>query len=385
MDVTPLTEVLEPLAPTTTVTIDLTAVDENGATERRLRWEDLRGELARAGAPDIDLDALDGAVTEQVDLAGGASRYLAVRGGRVVLDEVLVEHSRNGVGEASTGPIVDVVPLLRYQSRHAPVVVARADREGADIELVDAVGGPVQDSTSTEPAKTLHMRKVRQGGWKEPEYQHTVANAWFANAEEPAKRIDHMVREHGAVAVILSGDVYARRLVAEQMTVRVPVVQVEGDTRAAGASTVDVDLALLRGLDERAARTEDEAVQRWRAVHDDPDTRSRSTGDLHETALAVRSGQVEELLLVPAALRGRKLLVGPAGTDVALPGTTPPWEGPVAEAPADLALLRAAAATGAQVQLVELESALVADGAAARLRWSTDESPGTEGGQTVNA
>jgi hypothetical protein len=240
----------------------------------------------------------------------------------------------------------------------------------------------VEDSASTH-GSTFRIHKVGIGGWRTPQYQRTTANTWHANAGEAAGEVDRLVLDNAAVAVILSGDQRARQLVLDQLHVRVPVVQVEGDTRAAGSeqAQIKVDVALARGLDERAARTEDEAVHRWQAVHDDPLTRTRSTKDLGETALAIRQGQVEELLIVPAALRTRKLLVGPTGPDVALPGTPVPWDGPVSEAPADLALLRAAAATGAQVQLVELESAVIPDGAAARLRWSTDETPGTEGGQ----
>jgi Bacterial archaeo-eukaryotic release factor family 2 len=380
VDVTSLTDVLEPLGPSTTVTIDAAADDPTRGHERHLRWRDLRGELEQAGAPADDLAALDQVVDQPTGVAGEASRYLAARGGQVVLDELFIEDALNGVGSATTGPILDVVPLLRYEARHAPVLVVRADREGADIEVVRAAGGPVQDSASTH-GSTFRIHKVGIGGWRAPQYQRRTASTWGVNADQDVDEINRLVREHACVAVILSGDVYARNLIAERLGVQVPVVQVEGDTRAAGSSTFEVDLTVARGLDERAARTEDEAVQRWRAVRDDPDTQARTTGDLHETALAIRQGQVEELLLVPAALRGRKLLVGPTGPDVALPGTQPPWDGPTEEAPADLALVRAAAATGAQVQLVELESAEIPDGAAARLRWSTDETPGTEGGQ----
>jgi hypothetical protein len=82
-------------------------------------------------------------------------------------------------------------------------------------------------------------------------------------------------------------------------------------------------------------------------------------------------------LIVPAALRSRSLEIGPSGADLALPGSPTSWDGESRRAPADLALLRAAVATGAEVQLVELESAVLADGVAARLRWSSDPVPGS--------
>ncbi|SDQ18681.1 Vms1/Ankzf1 family peptidyl-tRNA hydrolase [Quadrisphaera sp. DSM 44207] len=338
MDVTPLTEVLEPCAPATTVVVDLTAAEERAPDEVRLRWQDLRGRLAADGAPAEDLAAVDEVVTAPPGVGGAVSRYVAARGGRVLLEEVLVEGQRDGVGSGTVAPIVDLVPLLRYEQRHAPVVVVRADREGADAEVVTAAGAPPVETASTQ-GSTLHIRKVKVGDWAHPQFQRRSENLWQGDAEQAGAEVARLYREHAASAVVLSGDVRARQLVAEQLRELLPpgapVVQVEGDRRADGASQVPVDLAVARGLDERAARTEDEAVQRWRAVHDDESTRDRSTADLFSTVDAVRAGQVEELLLVPAAL------------------------------------------TGAQVQLVELEQAVLPDGVGARLRWSSERPPGT--------
>jgi hypothetical protein len=349
--------------------------DEAGAHEREVRWRDLRRQLESDGAAPADLAVLDEELTRPAEGSGSRTRFMAVRGGKVVLDELLFEGTPDGVGSASVGPIVDVVPLLRYRSRHAPAVVVRADREGADIELVTAAGGPAEDEASTH-GSTEHIRKVQVGGWRHSHYQRVAENVWRGNAEEAAAEARRLLQENGASVVLLSGDVRARQLIAEMLEPVLPVVQVEGDTRADGASTANLDIALARTLDERDARAEDEAVQRWLAVHDDDETRARSSQDLQSTVAAVRQGQVEELLVVPAVLRTRHLVIGPTGADVALPGSPVLWDGETRRAPADLALIRAAALTGAEVQLVELESAALSDGAAARLRWSVDEVPG---------
>lgn len=377
MDVTSLTDVLGAPAPSTTVTIDITSTDEAGAHEREVRWHDLRRTLVDAGAPAEDLDALDGAVGAPSGTGGPATRYLAARGGRVLLDQVLHEGTRDGLGKASTGPVVDIVPLLRYEHRHAPVVVVRADREGADVEVVTAAGAPATETASTS-GSTLHLHKTSKGDWAAPGFQRRSDGVWRANAADAAAQVSRLARTSGAAAVVVAGDVHARRLLVEQLELpqAVAVALVDGDARADGASQVAVEHSVALGLDERAARTEDEAVGRWRAVHDDAGTASRSTDTVAATVEAVRQGQVEELLLVPALLRARTLLVGPQGADVALPGTGPTWDGEAHEVPADLALLRAAAHTGADVQLVELEGAALPDGVAARLRWSQDATPG---------
>lgn len=235
MDVTSLTDVLEPLGPSTTVTIDATENDEHGPRERALRWEDLRGELARAGAPTEDLEAIGEVVTTPTGVGGEVSRFVAARGGQVVLDALLVEGALNGVGSAGTGPILDVVPLLRYEARHAPVVVVYADREGAEIEVLSAVGGPVADAASVH-GSTFHIHQVGIGGWSTHRYQHTTQNTWRANAEDVSEKVDHLVRENAAVAVVLSGEQKSRTLIKDRIGAQVPVVEVEGDRRGAGAS-----------------------------------------------------------------------------------------------------------------------------------------------------
>jgi hypothetical protein len=256
------------------------------------------------------------------------------------------------------------------------VVVVHADREGADIEVVTAAGGPVEASASTH-GSTEYVHKVKIGGWRQSHYQRVSENVWRGNAEDAADEATRLFQEHSGKLVLLSGDVRARQLVAAALPQMIPVHQVEGGTRAEGASTATVGVTLVRSLDEQAARAEDEAVRRWLAVHSDESTRDRSTQDLASTVTAVRQGQAEELLIVPAALRSRSLEIGPSGADLALPGSPTSWDGESRRAPADLALLRAAVATGAEVQLVELESAVLADGVAARLRWSSDPVPGS--------
>jgi hypothetical protein len=372
MEVTWLGDVLADLEPAVTVTVDVSTPDESGAQQRETRWRDLRRELESDGATEADLAAVDEVLAAPTEAGGAQVRFVAVRAEQVLLNELMFESARDGVGSASLSRIVDVVPLLRHQARHAPVVVVRADREGADIEVVTAAGGPALDGTSSD-GSTEHIRKVQVGGWRHSHYQRVSENVWRGNAENAAVEAGRLLERNAATLVLVSGDVRARQLLVDALPDRVPVVQVEGDTRADGASTVAVDLTVARSLDERAAREEDEAVRRWRAVHDDEDTRDRTTDDLPGTVRALQQGGIDELLLVPSVLRTRHLQGGPAGTDVALPGAPVFWDGEVHPVPADLALIRAAALTGATVQLVELESGALTDGVAARLRWSTGE------------
>ncbi len=379
MDVTSLTEVLGDLAPTTTTLLDVSVTSATGVQERDLRWRDLRRSLEDDGAPAADLEAVDAAVVEPLEdgVGGDLQRFLAVRGGTVVLDQLLHQASVDGTNAGSTGLLPDVVPLLRYDTRHANVVVVRADREGADVEVLSAASAPPED-TETVRGSTLYLQMTRKAPMGGSGYEESTRNTWRGNAEEAADVVGSMVREHSAAAVIVAGLPRARTLLVDALSLPegVEVTEVEGEARAEGSSQVAIETTVLSGMDELAARTEDEAVNRWRSVHEDPETTTRSTGDVGSTVSALQQGQVEELLLDAASLRSRTLLVGPAGTDIAAPGGVQTWEGEASEVPADLALLRAAAHTGADVVLVEVESAVLPEGVGARLRWATDAAPG---------
>jgi hypothetical protein len=95
--------------------------------------------------------------------------------------------------------------------------------------------------------------------------------------------------------------------------------------------------------------------------------------DVERTVAAFQQGQVSVLLVDPPALRTRQLVVGPGPHDIALPGGPRAWQGESVTVPADLALVRAAVLTDAEVQPLPGGNEDVPDGAAALLRWAGPE------------
>ncbi len=69
-------------------------------------------------------------------------------------------------------------------------------------------------------------------------------------------------------------------------------------------------------------------------------------------------------------------MIGPQPHDVALPGGPRTWQGEGVSCPADLALVRAAVLTDAEVEVLPGGSDLH-DGAAALLRWDDGDSAGS--------
>jgi hypothetical protein len=371
MNLSSLRTVLTEAAPTTTVWIDAGRGEENGDHEVQLRWQDLADRLRDAGAPAADIDALASAATVPTGRPDPSSRLLVARSGRVVLDEIVADTPPDGIGQVAFDQLPDVEPLVAADRGHVGFVVARIDRIGADVDVFAALDAPAEDSAHVK-GRTKHIHKFGGGGWAHLRFQHTTEEAWRKNAEEVAAVVDSKAKEHGVSLLVLGGEQRARTFVVEALPAGYDVVEVEGDVRAAGASEDTLDAAVEQAVAARTTQNVREVLDRLRAarepMHDGTETGTAAV-DVERTVAAFQQGQVAVLLLDPPALRERRLVVGPGAHDLALPGGPRTWEGEGIEVPADLALLRAAVLTDAEVELVVDTDQDVPDGAAALLRW----------------
>jgi hypothetical protein len=375
MNLDSLRTVLTEAAPTTTVWIDAGRGEENGDHEVQLRWQDLADRLRDAGAPDADIEALAAAATAPTGRPDPSSRVLAARNGRVVLDEVVAETPPDGIGQVAFDQLPDVEPLIAADRGQVGFVVARIDRTGADVDVFAALDEPAEASARVK-GRTKHIHKFGGGGWAHLRFQHNTEEAWRKNAEDVASLVDEKAKEHGARLLVLAGEQRSRTFVVEALPPGYDVVEVEGDVRAAGASEEGLDAAVEQAVVERISQDVQDVLGRLRAarepMHDGTETGTAAV-DVERTVAAFQQGQVAVLLLDPPALRGRRLVVGPGAHDVALPGGPQTWQGDGVEVPADLALLRSAVLTDAEVQLVPDADQDVPDGAAALLRWGDAE------------
>lgn len=370
MRLSSLRTVLTEAAPTSTVWIDANRGDENAGHEVRLRWQALADRLRELGAPEADVSALETPATAPTGLPDPSSRVLAARDGRVVLDEVVGETPPDGIGEVAFEAVPDVTPLLTLQPEGASFVVARIDRVGADVDVFSGPATPV-DEASVE-GRTMRIHKFGGGGWAHLRFQHNTEEAWRKNAEQVAELVDAKAKEHGVSLLVLGGDQRARTFVVEALPPGYEIVEVEGNVRAEGASDDQLDAAVATAVAARTTGRAQAVVERLRAARE-PMEDGTETGtaavDLERTVAAFQQGQVSVLLLEPDRLRARRLVVGPGPHDLALPGGPRTWDGDGVEVPADLALVRAAVLTDADVQVLPGAGADVPDGAAALLRW----------------
>jgi len=374
MNLASLRTVLTEAAPTSTVWIDADRGDENADHEVRLRWQTLADRLRELGAPDADVEALGAAATAPTGLPDPSSRVLAARAGRVVLDEVVGDTPPDGIGDVAFEAVPDVTPLLTLRPRSASFVVARIDRVGADVDVFSGPATPVDEASVK--GRTKHIHKFGGGGWAHLRFQHNTEEAWRKNAEDVAQLIDAKAKEHDVSLLVLGGDQRARTFVVEALPGDYEIVEVEGNVRAEGASEDQLDAAVTTAVAARVTGQVQAVVERLRAArepaHDGTETGTAAI-DLERTVAAFQQGQVSVLLLDPAALRARRLVVGPGPHDLALPGGPRTWDGDGVDLPADLALVRAAVLTDADVQVLPGGDADVPDGAAALLRWGDGE------------
>ena len=77
--------------PLTTVCLDVTRADEAGDRELRARWNGLRRELERKGAPTGTLDAIEDVVLRPTHVPGNHGRYVVASGERVLFDRILAD------------------------------------------------------------------------------------------------------------------------------------------------------------------------------------------------------------------------------------------------------------------------------------------------------
>jgi peptide subunit release factor 1 (eRF1) len=222
-----------------------------------------------------------------------------------------------------------VLPYLAYRGERFAYVIVAVDRKGGEITCV-ATGGE-RSTISVQGDEEYPIRKTKAGDWNQSRFQRAAEEAWKANAKKVARAIDQCVKQIGAQAIMVTGDPQARGVVLEEISDLEKVVETADPHGVLELKTAERVTAVT-------ARFEHELAHGQRAV----------TG-LLPTVEAVRRGQVETLLLSEHSTD--RLWVGPDPQALAddlgelhRMGVADP-----AEDRADAALIRAAAATDADL------------------------------------
>ena len=354
-----LTSLYETEGPFATVMLDVSRDTENGAHEHELRVRAACEALMEKGADEIVVDAISERLSEAVSDPAPVGRMVVATKEGVALDELI--HTRVDQPTTSWGVLPDIASWVAYRDSMTTFVLAVVDHEGGDVGLYDSDVPEAQEESSVG-GESHHVHKVPSGGWSALRYQHVVENVWQRNADAVAEEIQSYVRAGQRLVLIAGNPQSVTRVLATLGETRATVVQLESGTRAEDGG----DEALQQSI--REALMDYAVTRRVELSHTVKDRLGRNdavaTG-VRDVAQAFVIGQVDTLLLdVDAAA---ELTLTPSDYPGLVLGGAPPDQ----PCRADLALIAAAVATGADVT-VSRSRTLAGTPVAALLRWDQE-------------
>ncbi|WP_049568387.1 Vms1/Ankzf1 family peptidyl-tRNA hydrolase [Streptomyces sp. SBT349] len=360
MDMGFLNPLLNRPGPWASVYLDTSAVAEDAEAVRELQAREARDQLAAAGAAETTCraayDALSGATRED------AGRAVFATEGEVVM-EVPLSVPPPSPPLVSWAALPRLGPLLDYGEREPVCLVAFVDRRGADLQLRGTHGRPRHvDEVGGEQ---WPMHRTATADWSERHFQLAVENTWDQNAARIAEALTADAAHAHAELLVLAGDPRERRSVRERLpeALRAITVESEHGGRSAGAKADLLDADVERARAERARAHTEEALDRFRAGRTTAGDGIDAAEGVPTLVDAAREHRIATLLVRPTGPDlDRDVWVGREPDQLAVRRSDSRYLGDPepAAARADDALLRSAAATGADV--VALAPAATGDG-----------------------
>jgi hypothetical protein len=356
-----LHQVINTPGPFASVYLDASHETFDAPRRNELRWQAARAELAAQGADDDTVAAVATVLSER-PVVGRAGRAVVAAHGAVLVDEVLPLPPPADVARFSDLPYL--LPLLAMSPTPAPYVIVVADKIGARLHVVDRTGVEVADTT-VRGADT-HVTGGGRGaqGGAESRSEETLRQ----NAKEIAEKTVTLAEQVSAALVVLAGEVQARAAVRAALPAHVERLVTELDVDANGIKENPELLAdgVARMLAQDQAAEEVDAVDRLHIGAAHGTSREGMAGVLD----ALRSGQVDTLLVTDPLLGDREVWLGADRSQVTMDTSTMPEAGDgLVRRRADEAVPAAAIATSADV-LVLTGQTEVTDGVAALLRYA---------------
>ncbi|MFE5405904.1 Vms1/Ankzf1 family peptidyl-tRNA hydrolase [Streptomyces sp. NPDC056580] len=378
MQLTFLEPLLDRRGPWATVYFNPVQRDEWGIIRRGLLVREACQTLEDEGADPATVQAVHDALTDVTPQENPAGLVLFAAGGEVALTWRLSRPPQGPI--AYWAPLPRLTPLLELAGQDPLCLVAYVDRTGADFELRGAAGP--KDFGSVE-GRQSPVHRTASGDWSQRHFQLKVENTWEHNAGEIAEALASAYEESGAELVVLVGDVRERPAVLERLPepVREVTVATEHGGRAPGSSSPALEEAIEQARQEHAHRRVEKALDRFRAGRSETGSRADAVEGVPALVEAAQEHRIDTLLVRPDGLELTiETWVGAAPDQVTVRRADAETLGevdPVAVR-ADDALLRAAAATAADVLFVPPadveEPDVPAGGLGALLRWAQEPS-----------
>lgn len=345
-DTTGLADLLHSAEPVSVVYTDASGDQENPGRFAELRARGIAARLEDRGAPHADIETIEEVLSRTTGAPSPVSRFLVVREGRLLVDELLA-------GEpvvpdrVAFGPVPDVTPLLRHRPADVLFVVAEVQRDAATVSVrrtarVDALAE--EHLEGREDA----VHKVPSGGWSQQRYQRHTEEVWRQNEADVAAQIASLVAEHSPAFVVVGGDVRAVEKLQGELTEPAAslTTTVVANVAPEGSSDDALEAEIDRLVEQQVERERAAALDLLRAGG--PGSRTSATG-VGEVVAALQQSQVDILLLGGPSAADESVLALDAAPWVATAPEQAFDATVLGSVPADLGLARAALLTDARV------------------------------------
>jgi hypothetical protein len=353
--------------PWASVILDASHETEDAAKAIELRWRSAREELTTQGTDEPTLVALENAILNHRPVPG---RYwLAAFGarGEVALIEPIAATPLDHV--AMFGPLPHAMPLVVGYGEQIAWLRVVVDRTGADLAGATLGGAPRHGQVHGHWMYPIHRVKV--GGWSAPRYQRAAMMTWEHNAKEIAQAVADLATEMNAEVLIVAGEPQARHMLIDYLPEWWHRHYVESDvgSRARNADPEPLDDFTLRSIARLADQHVADVVDRFRSQRGRDDAAGMG---LAATVAALQRCQVATVLLINDLSSTEKLWIGDAPSEIAMTEVDLSSMGVLnpRRVRADAALLRALAATDADLVLVTPAEIDLDGGVGALLRYA---------------
>ncbi|QBI53121.1 baeRF2 domain-containing protein [Streptomonospora litoralis] len=367
MDLSFLTSVEGTSGPIASLNINNSRDAEDADHEVHVRWQKAREDLRSQGADESTLGAMDGIVGQTGSVAGAHGQVIFAADGRVLLDTVVSEPPQDYL--ARVGPLPDPLLYIYSQRTRIPYVLAVVDSQGGDVRTVYGDGRTVHHRVEGE---NWPVNKVREGGYHHNQMQRNVDNQVAENAGRVAGAAAQEAKRNNAEVVAIAGEVQVRGELRDRLPdwLEPRALDLESGSRASGSEKSPLEEELRRHLEERA---QSQVAEVQESFQQGKANRDRAVEGFAAVVRALQRGQVDTLLWSTGlAETDIQVWIGPSGEEIALDEQELREMG-VDEPATELAgpaILRAAAATSAQLIMVPQNDSTAEDGIGAILRFS---------------
>lgn len=223
MNLETLRTVYDQQGPFATVYMEGRSPAADAEKQVRLRWDELRENLASAGAAEEILAHLDDTlIVEDITEVQTDGRIVVANAGGIVLDEHW--DAALGTGDvAHYGQFPELGAYVREGSRLVDLVLIIADQEGATIRELRV--SPQHEATqhdeslvSGDSDEDIHA--PREGALSHNQIRRRADEIVKDNARAVADHVDEIVRVRAPELVVVAGEVQGRTAVKAELSTR---------------------------------------------------------------------------------------------------------------------------------------------------------------------